>query len=210
VTEWDQILQEEWYSREEPEEIVAEFFELLKNKSRNLRVLDLGCGAGRHVVFMAKREFEAYGINFSKTGLNLTKSRLQQENLKGHIAKCDMKNLPFTDSCFDSLICLHTIYHQKFEEIKRTVSEIKRVLKKSGLVLINFLSKQTHSYGMGKEVEKNTFAREDGVEKGILHHFTDEEEIRRLFKDFKIVNLELKERKIDGALRSRWILIAEA
>ena len=76
--------------------------------------------------------------------------------------------------------------------------------------MINFLTKRTYRYGKGAEVEENTFIEQEGIEKGVIHHFTDEKEIERLFKNFKIVSLELSEKEIEGKLRSRWILLVSA
>ncbi len=210
MTEWNQILREEWYSQEEPEEIVIDFVTLLKKGDKKIRVLDLGCGAGRHQVYMAKQGFEAHGLDISETGLTLTKERLKRQSLEGHLVKCDMEMLPYIDSCFDAIVSLHTIYHQKLRGIQETISEIKRALKKKGLALVNFLSKRTYSYGKGVEVEENTFVEQEGAERGVLHHFTDEEELKHLFADFKIVELRLTERKVEGKLRSRLILVAMA
>jgi hypothetical protein len=65
-------------------------------------------------------------------------------------------------------------------------------------------------YGKGVKVEKDTFIRQNGPEKGVIHHFTDKEEIAKLLKDFKNVNIELRERKsTDGYLQSRLIVIAK-
>jgi len=208
VTEWDQILREEWYSPEEPEEVVVNFVISLKMKNQKLRVLDLGCGAGRHLIYVATQGFEAHGIDISETGLNLTRDRLRKRNLEAHIIKCTMNQLPYVDSCFDAVISLHTIYHQKLKGIQETTSEIHRILKKKGLLLINFLTKRTYNYGKGVKVEENTFVEQEGVERGVLHHFADKEEIQRLFEDFKIINLKLSEKEVEGKLRSRWTLVA--
>lgn len=208
MAEWNQILRKEAYSREEPDEIVFDFVKLLKKKNQKVRVLDLGCGAGRHQMYMAKQGFEAYGTDISETGLNLTKERLQKQKLEVYLVKCDMKELPYINSCFDAVVCLHTIYHQKLKGMQETIFEIQRILKKKGFLLINFLSKRTYSYGKGAEVEENTFIEQEGVEKGVLHHFTDKEEIKNLFKIFKIVDLKLAEGEVEGKLRSRWILTA--
>jgi len=208
VTEWNQILREEWYNPEEPEEVVVNFVASLKMRNQKLRVLDLGCGAGRHLIYVATQGFEAHGIDISETGLNLTRDRLRKRNLEAHIVKCSMNLLPYVDSCFDAVISLHTIYHQKLRGVQETTSEIRRTLKKKGLLLINFLTKRTYSYGKGVKVEENTFVEQEGVEKGVLHHFTDEEEIQRLFEDFKIINLKLSEKEVEGKLRSRWTLVA--
>lgn len=208
MSEWDQILREEWYSREEPDEIIVNFANLLKKKNKKLRILDLGCGAGRHQIYMAKQGFEAHGTDISETGLYTTKERLKRERLKVFLVKCDMKMLPYRDSCFDAVICLHAVYHQNLKGIQETLSETRRILGKKGLLPINFLSTRTHSYGKGREMEENTFIEEEGVEKGVLHYFVGKDGIERLFENFEIVKLELSEKEVEGKLRSRWIIIA--
>jgi ubiquinone/menaquinone biosynthesis C-methylase UbiE len=208
MTEWNQILQEKRYSPEEPDELVISFVALLKRKKKMGRVLDLGCGAGRHLIYIAKQGFEAHGIDLSETGINSTKCRLKSQNLEAQIVKCHMNYLPYIDSCFDAVICLHTIYHQRLKGMQETISEIHRILKKKSFLLVNFLSKRTYRYGKGEKVEDNTFVDQEGIEKGVPHHFTDEEEIRHLFKDFHIIKVKLWEREIEGKLSSRWILTA--
>lgn len=208
MTEWNRILREKWYSQEEPEEIVVNFANFLKTKAAKGRVLDLGCGAGRHPVYMAQVGFEAYGIDTSETGLNLAKERLARQNLSAHLVKCDMKMLPYVGSCFNAIVSLNAVYHQRLEGIQQTISEMRRILKKGGFLLTNFLSKRTYSYGKGAKIEENTFIEQDGVERGVLHHFTNKEELERLFESFKIIDVRLSERMVEGKLRSRWILTA--
>jgi len=211
LTEWNQILREKWYSQEDPDELVVSFVTLLKNKNIKARVLDLGCGAGRNLIYTANQGFEAHGVEMSETGLNFTKERLRKRNLEAHVLKGDMNLLPYIASCFDVVVCLFTIYHQKLEGIQTTISEAHRVLRKGGVLLANFQSKRSDMYGKGAKVEKNTFIRQNGPEKGVIHHFTDKEEIAKLLKDFKNVSIELKERKsADGYLQSRLIVTATA
>jgi hypothetical protein len=81
-------------------------------------------------------------------------------------------------------------------------------LREKGLVLMNFLSKRTYSYGKGTEVEQDTFVEQEGAERGVLHHFTDRQEIEHLFSRFQIVDLRLAEKEVEGKLRSRWIVTA--
>jgi ubiquinone/menaquinone biosynthesis C-methylase UbiE len=205
---WDRILVKDWYGREEPDEILVEFAASLSRKVGHRRVLDMGCGAGRHLLYMAKHGFEAHGVDLSETGLEMTKKRLRRQKLEANLVKSDMKKLPYVSSCFDTLVCLNTVYHQKLSGIQETISEVTRVLKKDGYVLMNFLSKKTYSYGKGIDVEEGTFMEQNGVEKEILHHFVDREEIQRLLGNLKIVDLRLKENRVDGKLRSRWIVVA--
>jgi tellurite methyltransferase len=206
MTEWDQILLEDWYSREEPEDVVVDFARRLKEKKHGLRVLDLGCGAGRHAVYLAGQGFEVHGADSSKTGLELTRERLKTHGLGGQVLKCDMKRLPYVDSCFDAVVCLHAIYHQKPAGIRRTISEITRVLRKGGFLLVNFLSIKTYSYGRGVKVGKDTFVGQEGVEKGVMHHFVDEGEIRSFLRRLTILSLNLTERSVEGKFESRWVV----
>jgi ubiquinone/menaquinone biosynthesis C-methylase UbiE len=209
LTEWNQILREKWYSQEEPDELVVSFVALLKKKNKKARVLDLGFGAGRNLIYTAEQGFEAHGVEMSETGLNVTKKRLKKRNLGAHILKGDMNILPYIDSCFDTVICLFTIYHQKLIGIQTTISETHRILRKGGVLLMNFQSKRSDMYGKGVKVEEDTFIRQNGPEKGVIHHFTDKEEIAKLLEGFKNVNIELLERKSpDGYLQSRLIVTA--
>jgi ubiquinone/menaquinone biosynthesis C-methylase UbiE len=128
--------------------------------------------------------------------------------LEAEIIRCDMKALPCISSSFDAVICVQTIYHQTLSEIRETISEIYRILKREGLLLANFHSKRSSKSGRGIEVEDGTFRQEDGPERGILHHFFDETELRELLRDFE-VSLEAKEERIGDYLRSCFMVLAE-
>jgi len=71
---WNEILKRGEFNPEEPDKLVVQFTEILKNKHAK-RVLDLGCGTGRHVVYFAKQGFETHGIDISETGLKKTKKQ---------------------------------------------------------------------------------------------------------------------------------------
>jgi len=207
MLEWDQILLRKEYHPESPDRIVVELVSILARR-RAQRVLDLGCGAGRHVTYLAESGFTTYGADLSDTGLKLTKKRLGSRKIDAEIIKCDMKSLPYIQSCFDAVVCVQTIYHQTLKGIRETVSEIHRIQKKGGLLLANFHSKRSSKYGKGMEVEEDTFKQENGPEKGVLHHFFEENELRELLGHFR-VDVEVIEKKIGNYLQSRFIVLAE-
>jgi ubiquinone/menaquinone biosynthesis C-methylase UbiE len=119
-----------------------------------------------------------------------------------------MNILPFSDSSFDAVVCTRAIHHQRLRGIQQTLSEIKRVLRKGGPVLIDFLSKRTYIHEKGVEIEAETFIETEGHERGIVHHYTDQEELQRLFIDFRIISIDLKETQVEGRLRSRFTVQA--
>jgi hypothetical protein len=50
-------------------------------------------------------------------------------------------------------------------------------------------STKADSYGSGQEIEPHTFVADNGLEKGILHHYFDETSIRDLFKKWELISL---------------------
>jgi len=208
LTEWNHILKRKDYAPEEPSRLVVNLIPALEKKGAK-RILDLGCGAGRNTLYLAEKGFEVHGIDVSETALKTTKKRLEKRKLKAELVKGDMKALPYSNSCFDAIICINAIYHQRRMQIEKTISEIFRTLRKGGVFLANFHSKRSSRYGKGIKVEEDTFMDEFGPEKGILHHYVDKEELRKLFKDFEKVNLKIEEEKVDNYLRSRIIAVVE-
>jgi ubiquinone/menaquinone biosynthesis C-methylase UbiE len=207
MTEWNRILCDEIYSPEEPDDLVIQFLQKLQKREKP-RILDLGCGRGRHVSLIAQEGLEAHVADASDAGLELTKQKLSH-SLDAHVVKCDMKRLPYVSSCFDAVVSLRTIYHQDLRGVQETISEINRVLSKSGAILVDFLSKRTYSFAKGLKVEKDTYMEDEGPEQGLLHHFADRKELEQLFGNFKYVSIEIKERTVEGKLRSRWIVRAK-
>ncbi len=209
MAEWDEILKREEFRTEEPNKAVVKLVSFLK--ARNVKkMLDLGCGAGRHLVFLARKGFEVYGTDISEIGLDQARRQLRKEELEAELKRSDMTVIPYADSFFDALISIWVIYHNPLEAMRKTVSEIHRVLNEGGLVFLTFQSKRSYKFGKGKEIEKDTFVLEEGPEKGVLHHFSEKNEIEELLKEFHILDLRLDEfTGKGGELNSHWEVLAE-
>jgi len=205
---WDKLFEKGEFTSLEPDEEVLNFVALLK-RNRAKRILDLGCGACRHIIYLALKGFEVYGSDFSLKALKICQERLKERKIEAYIKAEDVSLLGYRNECFDAVICLNTIYHNTLKGIKRTIAEIQRILRNRGLLLVNFMSKRTWKYGKGTKVEEGTYLQDEAWEKGILHHYSDEREIRELFYNFNSIELKLKERKIGEKVSSRWIVIAQ-
>ena len=150
------------------------------------KILDMGCGTGKHCIFLAQKGFSVYATDISPSGLDIAKRKAGLLKLKNiHFRHHDMRSIPFPDNFFDAVICVWTIYHGILPEIFRTVNEIHRVLKRNGMVITDFLSIADSTYGNGKEIEKNTFVGAKAMEEDVPHHYSTREEIRQLFSEFR-------------------------
>ena len=166
---------------------IADIFE----KERVKRILDLGCGGGRHLVYLSRRGFDMYGLDSAPTGLAYTLGVLAKEGLTANLALHDMSILPYDDDYFDAVISIQVIHHSKLEGIKKTIEEIRRVLKHKGLVWVTMPVSKNEPSTKQEEIEPGTFLPLNGREKGLPHHYFRMEEIPVLFSDFSIIDLHV-------------------
>jgi SAM-dependent methyltransferase len=127
---WENIHSERaWgaYPKEEVIRWVAKNFYQVKDRSK-VKFLDLGCGAGANTWFLDREGFDVTGIDGSPTAVN-------RSPVKGKCLVADAINLPFEDNSFHAVIDVACIAHNKWQDAKRIVKEIRRVLKQSGALL---------------------------------------------------------------------------
>ena len=178
-----------WQEVSPPLPEVAEFAEYLK-ALHAVKVLDLGCGAGRHTVFLAKAGFQVTGLDVSPTALGELNARLAKANLmNATLVRHEMLELPFIDEYFDGVVSTNVLHHGTISEIEHTLSELHRVMGRKSAGFVVTLSKKDFRFGDGKSLEPDTYLFTEGDEKGIVHHFFDEGELRSAFGQFEIVTL---------------------
>lgn len=170
--------------------IVVDYAEFLA-KTGAKRVLDLGCGAGRHLAYLASRGFQVVGLDVSDTALALCSSRISKADFKDIVVvKHEMTEIPFIDNYFDSVLSTNVIHHAPLPEIKATIDEIHRVLKKNGTLLVTVASDSDYRNHTGIRIEDNTYVSTERDEVGIPHHFFRKEELAACFERFEILSLD--------------------
>lgn len=190
--QWDDVFRKEGHVFDVPHEDVVKLIADLQAPHAK-RVLDLGSGTGRHIVHMAKQGFQAYGLDNSKHGIDLTKRWLDDENLTAELYFGDMtKGLPYEDNFFDAMISIQVIHHARLEIIEFMIEETSRVLKPNGTILITVpaTKSQAKTY---KQIEPNTYIPLDGIEKGLTHYYFDEVQLRKSLHQFDILSIHIDE-----------------
>jgi ubiquinone/menaquinone biosynthesis C-methylase UbiE len=189
---WENIYKEqgEIYTDINPQ--VKKCAKIFKKKGYTT-ILDLGCGTGRHSIFLAQKGFLVYASDISKTGIAITKKKARSLDLNMKFKVFDMKSIPYPTNHFDGVICIFTLGHGLLEDNKRAIDEIYRVLKPGGMVVTEFVSVKDKTYGKGKEVEKNTFLGSFEEDKHMLHHYFTKDEIKTLLSKFTKIEISPKE-----------------
>jgi ubiquinone/menaquinone biosynthesis C-methylase UbiE len=107
------------------------------------RVLDVGCGSGRHTAAAARFDgVLAVGVDVALSDLGAARDRLQlharlEPHLGGRWALCaaDGLQLPFPEATFDLVICAEVLEHLR--AVEQAVAESLRVLKPGGGLVVS-------------------------------------------------------------------------
>lgn len=83
----------------------CDFIESEIGFNKQLRILDIGCGTGRHAIDLTRRGYKITGIDFSQSMLRRAKEKASALNLAIDFQQQDARHLPFTNE-FDVAIML--------------------------------------------------------------------------------------------------------
>ena len=83
----------------------CDFIEKEIDYNKEMKVLDIGCGTGRHAIELTKRGYQVTGIDLSDSMLNKARENAKKNNVEVVFKKHDARNLSF-DSEFDLVIML--------------------------------------------------------------------------------------------------------
>ncbi len=109
------------------------------------RVLDVGCGDGRHCRIIEELSGSAVGIDLSWSMIGEARTYYP----RGHYCIMDMCALAFRSNCFDGIWASGSIYHVPKRAVGQVVQGFKRVLKRQGVIAVSF------KLGRGEGLEDN-------------------------------------------------------
>ena len=167
-----------------------------------IKIWDVGCGTGRHTVYLARHGFAVYASDNSPKAIELTRNALASERREAKLAVADMEERPFKDVAFHGIILWNVIQHANREKIVRVLQNLKNALLPGGLFLISVKSTKAEEYGKGHCIEENTFVFEEGAEAGVPHHYFSREELETLLAPFEILYLVESQEDYYAAIKS--------
>lgn len=104
-------------------------------QDKNLRILDVGCGAGFFSVLLAKEGYQVTGVDLTPDMVENARTLAAEEKTDCEFLVMDAENLRFADESFDVVISRNLTW--TLPDVKRAYREWVRVLKKGG-ILLNF------------------------------------------------------------------------
>ncbi|NNF03672.1 MAG: class I SAM-dependent methyltransferase, partial [Rhodothermales bacterium] len=143
---------EQWFDRDEYELVYRErdeseaeqVVDLIQDRvalPAGARILDVGCGRGRHAVEFAARGFDVTGLDLSERSLSIAESRARDRGVELRLIHGDMR-APVDTDAFDLVVNLFTAfgYFERTAEHQRAVDAMATALKTGGMLVQDFLN----------------------------------------------------------------------
>jgi len=146
------------------------FIEEVINLNKDTRILDVGCGTGRHSIELARRGYRVTGIDLSDDQLAAARKKASDENLKVKFLKADARKFRFREK-FDLaiMICEGAFpLMDTDEENFQILKNISRSLTKNGKLIFTTLSAL---YPIYNDLKK--FHDDNLVEGSMINHSFD-------------------------------------
>ena len=199
-------------------------------QEQRLHFLEMGCGAGPNLLWLARRGIRVSGIDISSTALSLCLESLRRADVEDRIGilwEGSVTETPFPDESFHGVIEACVFQHLTKTERLHAFAEIARVLKPGG-VFVGYMLDQGHSTFQQKKAEQlsddpgslllqdqrsNFYLTNIG-----LAHFFSREEYEILLKGFSVIDPclttyylpreEARKRGYETYLQSMWTVYA--
>jgi ubiquinone/menaquinone biosynthesis C-methylase UbiE len=120
------------YGREIIFQWIDDYTKKFDKNNKKFKILDIGCGWGNDLtaIFAISENIELYGIEIDDKKI----AACQPKNIMIFKINCETEKIPVNDNFFDIIIINQVLEHTK--EIFYICSEISRVLKKQGILII--------------------------------------------------------------------------
>lgn len=165
---------------------------LLYCNGEDLERTILDCGAGGNcppLAIFADHGYKTYGIDIDENQIAMAKKFEEQHGLNLNIEKGDMRALSFFDESISFMFSYNSIFHMSKKEIQDSINEMKRVLKKGGLIFINFASVHDMRSTQGTKVGDGEYLQME-YGKEVLHSFFGDNEAENYFEGFEVIYKE--------------------
>lgn len=186
---WEKIYLEQGEVQVEVLDTVVEGANIFRSNKCE-EVLDLGCGTGRHSIYLASKGFKVYACDLSKSGIEIAKKNAEKygfRNIKYSIE--NMYRMNYSDKMFDGILCIWVQGHGTRDQVQRGINEAYRVLRDKGVFFTDFVTVDDVTYGLGDKIADNTFVGGRPGEEGIPHYYTTKEDLTLMFEKYSKVNM---------------------
>jgi SAM-dependent methyltransferase len=199
-----------------PDEFVIRFYKVDLRKIGAKRILEIGCGAGRHVHFFRLMGLQVFGTDVAHSAVDFTRRRLDQEGLHEGVELriADATAIPYPDDSFDGILAWRFLHVLRPAQAEQCIREIHRLLRPGGKVLLGTRSPRSTNYELirsGKGADSDFEYRSGQLsDRAVRDTYFSRRELEDLFAEFQDIEIEHMEwtRNNETFREAYWALTA--
>ncbi|MDF2156377.1 class I SAM-dependent methyltransferase [Algoriphagus sp. CAU 1675] len=161
--------------------------QILKGRfSKEMKILDAGCGEGRNSVFFINSGYQAFGIDPNETAIQYCRYMAKSLNPEYDVHRFQpgkLEDIPFHSQAFDVVICSAVLHFaESVDNFWQMVAEIHRVLKPGGIFWFRMCTNFGNVLEGSKDLGGGRFILPDGTERFVLTPKLMEELLEKGFR----------------------------
>jgi cyclopropane fatty-acyl-phospholipid synthase-like methyltransferase len=177
---WDNLFDNKeavWGEEAADSAIYTRNFFLMENVKH---ILIPGIGYGRNAKVFNDAGIQVTGIEISKNAAEMAQELLSEDT---HIHHASVTQMPLDNASYDGLFCYATAHLLNEDDRRAFIMNCYMQLKPLTYMVFMVISKKSSLYGQGKEIAKDFYELENGLQV----FFYDEESIKSEFGEFGLL-----------------------
>ncbi len=147
--------------------------QILKERfSKEMRILDAGCGEGRNSIYFLNQGYQIFGVDQEDLAIQYLRYVAKSINTDYDLHRFQagkIQELAFHDGAFDAVICSAVLHFaESGEDFYKMISEIQRVLKTGGIFWFRMCTAFSDILSQSKALGNDRYLLPDESERFVL------------------------------------------
>jgi SAM-dependent methyltransferase len=186
---------------ESPTENALTILELFQKKGIK-NILIPGFGYGRNAKVFYDKGIQVTGIEISKTAIERARKYFGHDVTIHHGSVTDM---PFDNHQYEAVYCYSLIHLLNAADRKQLIADCHQQLQPGGLMVFVAISTIDVRFGVGKEMEHNTYYSPNGL--GL--YFYNHTAIQEAFSNYNIIEAKEINEPEDNPTEKCWMVVCK-
>lgn len=159
-------------------------------KVKPCRAIELGCGAGNYVIYLAQNGFDVTGVDVSESAIEMAKRSALEKGVECSFVTADVRgDIPEVQDKFDFAYDWEVMHHIYPEDREAYINNVYKLLNPEGVYLSVCFSEENPQFGGEGKYRKTPL--------DTVLYFSSENEMKTLFKPHFEIE-ELKTVDVEG------------
>lgn len=115
-------------------------------------VCDAACGFGAYTLALLSNGFAVQGFDISETAVEITAAGLKTFGYEPELRQASILDTGYPAAAFDAALAYSVLDHLRFSDAERAVTELFRITRPGGLVMLSFDTAEAEDYTFPHEV----------------------------------------------------------